>query len=116
MDITNWIEEIEMSIYRQLYEFAASAGALEGYVYPRDKLDPQYLPNWVNHLHTAYKILPEDVREEIQPFLDGTLGRAVRSLIPVLGEGHEVITKLKSMIRGELPKSHDDFQKKKWFE
>ena len=116
MNILNWMEEIEMNIYGQIYELAASAGALEGYVYPKDALNPEYLPNWVDHLYTAYKILPEDVQQEIQSSLDETLGRAVRSLIPVLGENHEVIKKLKSMIRGELPESPDDFQKKKWFE
>ena len=105
-----------MHVYTQIYEFAASAGALEGYVYPKDALNPEYLPNWVDHLYTAYKILPEDVRQEIQLSLDGTLGRAVRSLASTLGDDHEVIVKLKSMIKGELPESPDDFQKKKWFE
>lgn len=105
-----------MHIYAKIYEFAASAGALEGYVYPKEQMNPAYLPNWVDHLVAAYRRLPDEALKEIQPSLDGTLGRAVRSLIPVLGEDHEVINKLKSMIKGELPKSPDEFQKKKWFE
>lgn len=105
-----------MHIYTKIYEFAASAGALEGYVYPKNEMNPDYLPNWIDHLVAAYRHLPPDALREIQSSLDGTLGRAVRSLIPVLGEDHEVIEKLKSMIKGKLPESPDDFQKKKWFE
>ena len=105
-----------MHIYTKIYEFAASAGALEGYVYPKKELNPEYLPNWVDHLVAAYRLLPPDALEKIQSSLDGTLGRAVRALVPVLGEDHEVISKLKSMIKGKLPESPNDFQKKKWFE
>ena len=98
-----------MEIYKDLYAFAASAGAFEGYVYLRDKVNPDYLPRWVDNLVDQYKILPPTVLAEIQGLCDGTLGRAVRSLIPVLGENHEVIDKLKSLIRGEMPSSPDDF-------
>jgi len=34
----------EMGPYVQVYEFAASAGALEGYVYGREKMDTRALP------------------------------------------------------------------------
>jgi len=104
-----------MDNYKIVYEFAASAGAFEGYVYPKN-LDTKYLPNWIEHLIEGYNSLPNEVIKEIQPSLDYTLGRAVKSLIPVLGEENESILKLKSMIKGELPESPDDFNKKKWFE
>jgi hypothetical protein len=105
-----------MDTYAELYEFAASVGALEGYVYPKEKVDTSYLPNWIEHLRKAYELLPGHVRDEIQPNLDKTLGRAVRSLIEVLGENHPLVVKLMGMIKGKLPSSYDDFQKKKWFE
>lgn len=105
-----------MHIYTEIYEFAASAGAFEGYVYPKKEINPDYFSNWVEHLLAANQGLPFEVRNEFQSSLDGTLGRAVRSLIPVLGEDHETIRKLKSMIVGRLPGTPDDFQKKKWFE
>ena len=106
-----------LGIYSQLYEFAASAGALEGYVYQKNKIDLEALSNWVDHLVTAYKLLDEKVRKEIQPSLNGTLGRAVQSFILILGENDETIIKLKSMIgKGPLPESPNDFNKKKWFE
>ncbi len=100
-----------MKIYKDLYAFAASAGAFEGYVYLRDKVNPDYLPRWVDNLVNQYKILPPTVLAEIQDLCDGTLGRAVRSLIPVLGEDHEVVGKLKGLIRGEMPSSPDDFSR-----
>lgn len=105
-----------MHIYAQIYEFAASAGALEGYVYHKKKVDRTALPNWVDNLAAAYHSMPSEVLNEFQGSIDFTLGRAIRSLMPVLGEEHEIIVKLRSMVAGNLPKTADDFQKNKWFE
>ncbi len=100
-----------MGIYRQLYEFAANAGAFEGYVYPREKVDPSYLPRWASNLVKDYARLPDEVRGEFQDLCDGTLGRAIRALIPLLGEDHEVIEQLRSLTQGRLPSSPDDFSR-----
>ena len=105
-----------MHIYQEIYEFAASAGALEGFVYPKEKLNPDDLPKWVNNLVAAYQHLPDEAKKEFQSSIDQTLGRAVRALIPILGEKHDTIRQLQSMTVGPLPKSADDFQKKKHFE
>ncbi len=105
-----------MHIYKQIYEFAASAGALEGYVYGKENLDEQVIHKWCNNILNAYKLFPPEVRAEFQASCDGTLGRAIHSLSPVLGANHEIIAKLKSMVADQLPKSADDFQKKKWFQ
>jgi hypothetical protein len=107
---------VAMHVHAQIYEFAASAGALEGYVYHRRDLDQHALRIWVGNLHTAYGLLPLEVLRQIQPAIDQTLGRAFRSLSAVLGEEHEVTAKCRSMIRGELPAGPDDFRKKKWFQ
>jgi hypothetical protein len=100
-----------MGIYAELYDFAASAGSFEGYVYHHKDMDPGYLPKWSRNLVRQYVALPEEVREDIQHMCNGTLGRAVRSLVPVLGEDHEVLANLTSMIKGPLPASADDFEK-----
>jgi hypothetical protein len=107
-----------MHIYQKIYEFAASAGAFEGYVYrrPKAEIDFEALSNWVDNLLDAYQHLTSDVRNEFQSACDGTLGRALQSLVPELGQEHEVIGKLKKMIEGQLPESADDFQKEKWFQ
>jgi hypothetical protein len=98
-----------MGIYQKVYEFAASAGAFEGYVYPKEKVDLRSLPRWVDHLMAQYQDLPAEVRQEFQALCDGTLGRAIQSLRPSLGEDHEVIKKLKRLVSGKLPASPDDF-------
>jgi hypothetical protein len=107
---------IEMHPYVRVYEFAASAGALEGYVYHREEVDLKALPVWIGNLHQAYRLIAEPALKEIQPSIDMTLGRAFRSLVPILGENHEALLKVRSMIKGSLPESADDFQKKKWFQ
>jgi len=105
-----------MHIHRKIYEFAASAGALAGYVYDRLPLDMKALTDWVDNLTAAYENLPSAVRAHIQDGCDATIGRAIRSLTAVLGETHTMIGKLKSLVAGSLPDSADDFQKTKWFE
>jgi hypothetical protein len=105
-----------MHLYMQLYEFAASAGALEGFVYRRPDVEAGTIDKWVENLGKAYPLLPAEVLKEIQPSLDGTLGRAVRSVSRALGEEHPLVQKLKSMVKGPLPASPDDFERKKWFQ
>jgi hypothetical protein len=103
------LKEVSMNIYRTLYDFAAKAGALEGYVYPKEKVDPVYLPAWVEHIVEGYQALPPEARAEFQDLCDATLGRAIASLLPLLGEEHEVIRKLRSLTKGKLASSPDDF-------
>jgi hypothetical protein len=98
-----------MGIYKEVYDFAAKAGALEGYVYPKEKVDLSYLPQWVDNLMNDYRSFPSEVREELQGLCNGTVGRTIRSLLPSLAEDHEVIKKLKSILSGNLPSSPDDF-------
>jgi len=105
-----------MHIYRKIYEFAAAAGAFEGYVYHKEGLDARALSPWVSNLVTAYDRLPSDVRDEIQPGLDQTLGRAIRSMISMLGEDNALVSKLQPLVAGPMPKSADDFQRRKWHE
>ena len=105
-----------MEMITKVYEFGASAGALEGYVYHREEVDMKTLPNWIGHLRTAYELFPENILEQIQPFIDQTLGRALSSLISILGEEHDMVAIVKGMVKGPAPESPDAFQKKKWFE
>jgi hypothetical protein len=98
-----------MGIYKEVYDFAAKAGALEGYVFPKEKMDLNYLPKWVDNLANQYRALPPEVREEFQSLCNGTLGRAIQSLLPLLGKDNEVIKKLKSIVSEKLPLSPDDF-------
>jgi hypothetical protein len=96
-----------------VFEFAASAGALEGYVYPRDRLDFDALSDWVNNLTAQYHAMDPAVRSAFQASLDRTLGRAVHSLAPVLGKDHDLLAKLQTLIQGEMPDSPHDFEQEK---
>jgi hypothetical protein len=107
-----------MYIYQKIYEFAASAGAFEGYVYRRSKteIDTEALSNLVDNLLDAYENLSSEARDECQSSIDQTLGRALKSLGLLLDDRHALICKLQKIIKGELPESPDDFQKEKWFQ
>jgi hypothetical protein len=102
-------------LFARIYEFAASAGAFEGYVYRREDLDMKALANWVGNLKAAYALLSREALDEIQPSIDQTLGRAIQSLVLRLGEDDSMVDTLRSMTRGRLPASPDDFQKEKAF-
>jgi hypothetical protein len=60
----------------------------------------------------AYEAVPAEARAAFQDLVNGTAGRAVLSLLPLLGEDHEVIRGMKGIIRGPLPASPDDFSRK----
>jgi len=98
-----------VGIYKDIYDFAAKAGSLEGWVYPKEKVNISYLPRWSDNVVKQYQDLPPEAREEIQSQCNETLGRAIQSIVPILGEDHEVIKKLKGLVKGKLPSSSDDF-------
>jgi len=100
-----------MGTYRDIYAFAAGAGAFEGFVYGKDKMEPGSLKHWVNNLVSQHHAFSDDVRADFQDLCDGTLGRAIQSLIPLVGEDHELIQQLKGLVRGQLPSSPDDFSR-----
>jgi len=98
-----------MGIYKDIYDFASKAGALEGYLYPKEKVDLKYIPGWVDNIVNKYRELPPEAREEFQELCNRTIGRALQSLLQYIGEDHEVIKKLRGIISGKLPSSYDDF-------
>ena len=110
-----------MPVYAEIYQFAASVGSLEGYVYKKssaEDLDLLALSVWTDNIRQAYNNLPTEALQEFQDFLNQTVSRALHSLKAALGEDHELVLKLKPMVKGEenLPISADDFNKKKWFQ
>ncbi len=102
-----------MNIYREVFEFAASAGALEGYLYDKKDLASKELDDWVHNLLKQYESFPPEARDHFQDSLDRTLGRAVHSLTPLLGPSHPHVAALGSMIKGEMPASSHDFHREK---
>ena len=92
--------------YKDIYEFASSAGAFEGYVFQRENLDAAYLNNWVKNLVAQYQELPKDVRDSFQSSLDRTMGRAVQSLISAFGEDHAHVVALKQLSLPEFEQQY----------
>ena len=93
--------KIARHIYRKIYEFAASAGAYEGYVYQRSPsdLNMDALADWIQNLAHAYRSLPPEVLGQVQEGCTATLGRAIRSLFSSLGENQPNLKNL-SRIEG----------------
>lgn len=105
-----------MHAYTKIYEFAASAGAFEGFVYGKDKINPAEITDWSNNIVTGYHHLPAETIKQFQSALDRTLGRAVKSLVQALGESHEIVQKLRTIMTDQSVDSADSFALKKWFE
>ncbi len=58
---------MEKSQYRELFLFAAKAGALEGYLFGRREVET--LDSWVENVGGKYQELPAAVRTEVDPVL-----------------------------------------------
>jgi hypothetical protein len=109
----------EAQLIRQIYEFGASAGSLEGYLYHKPNtadIDMNALPVWMDNLAAAYQHLPAEALQALQEAIDQTLGRATHSLVALVGENHPMVLKLRAMTVGPLPSSANDFRKRKWFQ
>ena len=109
---------IEMHIYAQIGEFAASAGALEGFVYRRDDLDQETLRPWVTNLSESVTGFcrmkpgwkynrPWTAASGRDPAIPGNRGQPPNS---------DVIWLLTGLLVNDRAGSPDDFQKTKWFQ
>lgn len=87
-----------MSEYTEFFKFAAKAGALEGYLFKRDKVEP--LANWIGNIEGAYQNLSPAVKKEIKDELEGVVARMLeygeRALSP---EFKERLNKFLSEVR-----------------
>ena len=82
-----------MEEYEALFKFAAKAGALEGYLYEREKIEP--LSNWVSNLEAMHANLPDEVKRQIRNELGDVLSRTLS-----YGETHleeEIRTRLNTL-------------------
>lgn len=83
-----------MGEYAEFFKFAAKAGALEGYLYEREKIEP--LSNWVNNMQVMHDKLPADVKKEIKEEYSTVLTRILHNGEKVLND--EIKSKLTSML------------------
>jgi hypothetical protein len=83
-----------MGEYEELFKFAAKAGALEGYLYEREKVES--LDNWVINIERMYTSLPNKVKKDIGNELSSVLTRTLSYGEKVLKE--EIKSKLNSLL------------------
>lgn len=83
-----------MAEYNEIFKFAAKAGALEGYLYEREKLEP--LDNWVANIDVMYRSLPDSAKDDIKGEFSIVLRRILTYEAKVLGE--EIKTKLNNLL------------------
>ena len=83
-----------MGEYEELFKFAAKAGALEGYLYEREKVEP--LHNWVSNIEKMYASLPDSLKEDIENELRVVLTRTLNNGEKVLEE--ELSTRLNNLL------------------
>jgi len=61
--------------YERIFRFSAKAGALEGYLYEREKLEP--LHNWVENIEKMYRSLAGEVKDDIK----GEFGEVLKRIL-----------------------------------
>ena len=83
-----------MGEYQELFKLAAKAGALEGYLYQREKLEPLY--DWISNIERMYASLPDNVKEDIRNELGRVLTRTLTYGGKVLEE--EIRTRLNDLL------------------
>lgn len=86
-----------MSLHRDLFNFSAKVGCLEGYLYERESADTSALPNWVGNIERMYRNLPDEVKRDFLEDYKHILEKVIQSAERILKDD-EVLTKLKRMI------------------
>ena len=83
-----------MGEYEELFKLAAKAGALENYLYEREKVEP--LNNWVSNIESRYASLPDKVKDDIRNEFSIVLTRTLTYGEKALEE--EIRTRLNNLL------------------
>ena len=87
-----------MGLNRDVFNFSAKVGCLEGYLYDRKDADISTLPNWVGNIEKMYRNLPAKVKRDLLEEYKNILEKILQSLEKILKKEDGVLTKLRSMI------------------
>ena len=87
-----------MGLNRDLFNFSAKVGCLEGYLHERKDADISTLPNWVGNIERMYRDLPAEVKRDFLEDYNNVLEKILQSSEKILKKEDGVLTKLKSMI------------------
>ncbi len=87
-----------MSLYRDLFNFAAKVGCLEGYLHERRNANISTMPDWVGNIESMYQGLPEEVKKDLIQDYRTVLGKALGWYQKFPNKDEEVFAKLKEMV------------------
>jgi hypothetical protein len=89
-----------LSTNRLLFDLASRLGSLEGYLYAEEKVDTSYLPNWTENIDREFKILPIEVRKEIQSDYVAVLKKVRELLHKAYGDQDPNTARIDAMLSG----------------
>jgi len=87
-----------MGVDKNLFNFSAKVGCLEGYLYERKDADISTLPNWLGNIEKMYRDLPAKVKRDFLEDYKNILAKILQSLEKILEKEDGVLAKLKNMI------------------
>jgi hypothetical protein len=88
----------DMGFNRDLFNFSAKVGCLEGYLHERKDDDISTLPNWVGNIEKMYRDLPAGIKGDFLEDYKNILEKILQSSGKLLNKEDGVFIKLKSMI------------------
>jgi len=87
-----------MGVDKNLFNFSAKVGCLEGYLFERKDADISTLPNWLGNIEKMYRDLPAKVKRDFLEDYKNILAKILQSLEKILEKEDGVLAKLKNMI------------------
>ncbi len=87
-----------MGLNKDLFNFSAKVGCLEGYLYERKDADISTLPNWVGNIEKMYWNLPSEVKGDFLEDYKNILEKILQSSEELLKKEDGVLIKLRDMI------------------
>ncbi len=86
-----------MALYKDLFNFAAKVGCLEGYLFDRAHGNFSTLPNWVGNIERMHKELPEEMKKEFFGEYKDLLEKILVSAEQILDKDDLLLTRLRRM-------------------
>jgi hypothetical protein len=86
------------STNRLLFDLASRLGSLEGYLYSEEKVDKEYLPNWLQNIDSKFLNLSPDARDDIRQDYAELLQKVHALLRRLYGDRDETTLRIAAMI------------------
>lgn len=86
-----------MGIYLELFELAAKAGCLEGWLYNKGEVELHYLEDWIANIDRMYQALPGELKDEVRSSYLKLLKSITEHCNRLLPKDHRVMERLARM-------------------